>query len=87
MMTGISAVQGVLTYIFLLFPAGITFLLLMNLNELLFGFPGRYYLNSNIEKLSPLTYISMIDEDASVGRSGHIRSDHDCFIYPVSVFL
>lgn len=62
MITGISVVQGVLTYIFLLFPAGIILLLFSNLNLLLFGFPGDYYLTLNLEKLSPLTYISLIDE-------------------------
>lgn len=61
MMTGISAVQGVLTYIFLLFPAGITLLVFYNLNILLFGFPSDYYLNRNLEKLSPLTYASFLD--------------------------
>ena len=62
MMTGISVVQGVLTYVFLLFPAGIILLLFSNLSLLLFGFPGDYYLTSNLEQLSPLTYISLIDE-------------------------
>ena len=62
MMTGISVVQGVLTYVFLLFPAGIILLLFSNLSLLLFGFPGDYYLTSNLERLSPLTYISLIDE-------------------------
>lgn len=61
MMTGISAVQGVLTYIFLLFPAGITMLTFYNLRSLLFGFPGDYYLNRNLEKMSPLTYASIMD--------------------------
>lgn len=54
MFTGISAVQGVLTYIFLLFPAGISVLLVFNLKYLLFGFPTEYFLNRLSEKISPL---------------------------------
>lgn len=61
MMTGISIVQGVLTYIFLLFPAGITFLFVTNLNLLLFGFPGDYYLNRNIELMSPLSILATVE--------------------------
>lgn len=61
MMTGISAVQGVLSYIFLLFPAGITMLTFYNLRSLLFGFPGDYFLNRNLDKMSPLTYASIMD--------------------------
>lgn len=62
MMTGISAVQGVLTYIFLMFPAGIVLILFYNLKVLLFGFPSDYYLNINLEKLSPLTYAVLLNE-------------------------
>ncbi|MBM4762760.1 DUF6449 domain-containing protein [Bacillus sp. B15-48] len=56
MMTGISAVQAVLTYIMLLFPVGFTVLSFTNLKYFLFGFPGDYYLNDNVLTLSPLTY-------------------------------
>lgn len=62
MMTGMSVVQGILTYIFLLFPGGITFLLTTNLNYLLFGFPGSYYLAKTADSLSPLVIITMVDE-------------------------
>ena len=68
MITGISVVQGVLTYIFLLFPVGMFLLLFLNLNQLLFGFPGDYYLNRNLEELSPLTYVSVIDEKMLQGK-------------------
>lgn len=62
MMTGLSVVQGILTYIFLLFPAGIMVLFVSNLYFLLFGYPMDYYLNSKIELMSPLTFIAMLDE-------------------------
>ncbi|MBB6447736.1 DUF6449 domain-containing protein [Bacillus benzoevorans] len=62
MMTGISVVQVVLTYILLLFPAGFIALLVSNLYFLWFGFPMDYYLNSNIEQMSPLIFIALLDE-------------------------
>jgi ABC-2 type transport system permease protein len=38
MVTGLSTAQGILTYIFLLLPAGLGFLIIENLNMYLFGF-------------------------------------------------
>jgi ABC-2 type transport system permease protein len=61
MMTGISAVQAVLTYIFLLFPVGITMLIYYNLRIFLYGFPGDYFLSRDLEKLSPITYAAMLE--------------------------
>ncbi|WP_026573609.1 DUF6449 domain-containing protein [Bacillus sp. UNC438CL73TsuS30] len=55
MMTGISAVQAVLTYVFVLFPVGITVLVCSNLKILLYGFPSDYLLNRDLEKMSPIT--------------------------------
>ncbi len=55
--TGLSAVQGVLTFILLLFPAGITALVLYNLELFLFGFLPNFYLEYNILKLSPVTNV------------------------------
>ncbi|MDP4083288.1 MAG: DUF6449 domain-containing protein [Bacillota bacterium] len=57
MMTGISAVHAVLTYIFLIFPVGITLLVVYNLKILLYGFPSDYYLRGNLDKMSPLTEV------------------------------
>ncbi|MEH6987723.1 DUF6449 domain-containing protein [Cytobacillus firmus] len=54
MLTGLSAVQGVLTYIFLLLPVGLIILISINLPFYLFGFPGQYYMTSKFEKFSPL---------------------------------
>ncbi|BCB02257.1 DUF6449 domain-containing protein [Bacillus sp. KH172YL63] len=54
MITGLTAVQGALTYILLLLPAGIFMLISSSLNTLLFGFPEDYFFNVEIEKYSPL---------------------------------
>ncbi|MGO4887319.1 DUF6449 domain-containing protein [Anaerobacillus sp. MEB173] len=58
MFTGMSALQGVLTYIMLLFPAGITILFVMNLKPYLYGFAADYYLSTNIERMIPFVRAS-----------------------------
>lgn len=63
MVTGISAVHGVLTYILLLFPAGFTMLIIYNLGMLLYGFPTHYYQIRNIEKLTPVTHITWLERE------------------------
>jgi ABC-2 type transport system permease protein len=87
MITGISVVQGVLTYIFLLFPVGMFLLLFSNLNQLLFGFPGDYYLNRNLEELSPLTYVSVIDEKMLQGKEILLYAALTIILYGVSLYL
>ncbi|SFB07001.1 DUF6449 domain-containing protein [Bacillus sp. cl95] len=62
MMTGMSIVQAVISYIFLLFPAGIMVLLLLNFKVLLYGFPSDYFLNQEMEKMSPLTFATMLNQ-------------------------
>lgn len=62
-LTGISAVQGVLTYIFLLFPAGIMYLLFYQVNFFLYGFSRDYSLKLNIEKASPLASLINLGYD------------------------
>lgn len=57
MITGLSALQAVLTYIFLLLPVGLLVLFVSNLKFLLFGFSESYYLSLNIKNLSPITAI------------------------------
>ncbi|KAF1085021.1 hypothetical protein SPSYN_01157 [Sporotomaculum syntrophicum] len=52
MLVGISAVQGVLTYILLAFPAGITILLTSNLDFFVYGF--KFNLDYQLERLSPI---------------------------------
>lgn len=61
MMTGISAVSAVLSYIFMIFPVGITLLVFSNLRMSLYGFPGDYLLNKELEKFSPITYAVMLE--------------------------
>ncbi|RDU38854.1 multidrug ABC transporter permease [Neobacillus piezotolerans] len=82
MVTGISAVQAVLTYIFLLFPAGISLLVIYNLGELLYGFPSSYYRIRNIEYLSPLTHLTVF-ENPTV----HIGWKHVLIYLAVSAVL
>ncbi|MCF6137681.1 DUF6449 domain-containing protein [Pseudalkalibacillus berkeleyi] len=64
-MTGLTAVQGVLTYILLLFPAGITALLLMNAKHYLFGFNADYYFNKKLEYYSPIIAAPMLQNTSS----------------------
>jgi ABC-2 type transport system permease protein len=61
MVTGLSVVHGVLTYIMLLFPAGFTLLIIYNLGLMLYGFPSDYYQVRNIEILSPITHLSLME--------------------------
>ncbi|MBT2641305.1 multidrug ABC transporter permease [Bacillus sp. ISL-41] len=64
MVTGISVVQGVLTYIMLLFPAGFTLLIIYNLGLMLYGFPSDYYQIRNIEYLSPISHLTILEGQA-----------------------
>jgi len=52
MLVGISAVQGILTYILLIFPAGITILLTTNLEFFVYGF--KFNFEYQLDKLSPI---------------------------------
>ena len=54
MVTGLSALQGLLTYIMLALPAGLFILLIANGRFLLIGFFSEYYLNANMNRISPL---------------------------------
>lgn len=80
MMTGISAVQAVLTYIFLFFPVGITLLTFYNLRMLLYGFPSDYLLNKDLDKLSPITYAGMLEERP-------LQWDYAIFYFVLAVIL
>lgn len=61
MISGISAVQGILTYIFLLLPMGLLVLLAYNLPFYLYGFADRYVMESKVESFSPLVALSQVD--------------------------
>lgn len=53
MFTGLSFVHGVLSYVFLLLPAGLILLGSYNLQFFLYGFPEDYFMNNSIEYFSP----------------------------------
>lgn len=57
MLTGNSMVQGVLSYIFLLFLIAVIVLVSMNLDLLLYGYKADYVMNHELERYSPLTRI------------------------------
>ncbi|MEC0273992.1 DUF6449 domain-containing protein [Peribacillus frigoritolerans] len=54
MVTGLSAFQGVLTYIFLTLPVGLFVLFAANVKFLIAGFSADYYLSANMNGISPL---------------------------------
>ncbi|MBT2715371.1 DUF6449 domain-containing protein [Bacillus sp. ISL-57] len=54
MVTGLSAFQGVLTYIFLTLPVGLFVLFAANVKFLIAGFSAEYYLSANMKGISPL---------------------------------
>ncbi|WP_347489188.1 DUF6449 domain-containing protein [Desulfoscipio sp. XC116] len=55
MLVGISTVQGILTYVLLFFPVGITVLLTCNLEFFIYGF--MFNSDYQLDKLSPITRI------------------------------
>ncbi|KAA0545323.1 hypothetical protein FZW96_18290 [Bacillus sp. BGMRC 2118] len=61
MLTGNSMLQGVLSYIFLLFLIGVTVLVSQNLDQLLYGYKADYILSHQLERLSPLSRIFFLD--------------------------
>ncbi|CAH0204897.1 hypothetical protein SRABI96_02023 [Peribacillus sp. Bi96] len=54
MVTGLSALQGLLTYVFLALPVGLFILITANVKLLLAGFSADYYLSGNMKGISPL---------------------------------
>lgn len=61
MVTGLSAVQGALTFIILLLPMGLMVLISFNLPFFLYGFPNQYYMESKFEAFSPLISASLLN--------------------------
>lgn len=59
MITGMTTLQGVLSYILLLLPSGLSVLLLDNMRKYIYGFAYDYYFEK-IEKLSPLIRLTEI---------------------------
>lgn len=68
MFTGLSTVQGLLTYILLLVPSGLSYLILHNLSMYVYGFPYEYY-GSNLEKLSPVLRLSISTQPLQTGET------------------
>jgi ABC-2 type transport system permease protein len=68
MFTGISFVQGVLSYIFLLLPSGLILLVSYNLQFFLYGFPEDYFMNNSIEYFSPLVVTNRLAHEALEAR-------------------
>ncbi|RIW38459.1 multidrug ABC transporter permease [Bacillus salacetis] len=62
MLTGLSVIQAVLTYIILLFPSGIYVLSVINLKNFLFGFPKEYFMAVQTEKFSPVIKAGLFNE-------------------------
>ncbi|GCD82469.1 hypothetical protein PTHTG4_15310 [Parageobacillus thermoglucosidasius] len=70
MVTGMSTLQIVFTYILFLFPASITVLLLTNTSFLLVGFSADYYLSKNLEEIVPFyRYFNLSIESLTAGES------------------
>jgi ABC-2 type transport system permease protein len=87
MVTGISVVQGVLTYIMLLFPAGFTLLIIYNLGLMLYGFPSDYYQIRNIEYLSPISHLAFLEGENISAKSYFIYSALVLVLYFLSLYL
>ncbi|MEH7547875.1 DUF6449 domain-containing protein [Neobacillus vireti] len=87
MMTGMSIVQAVLAYVFLLFPIGITMLVFFNLKIVLYGFPGDYFLNRQLEKLSPITYAAVLDSRKFQWNDGMVYILLIIVLYGLSIFF
>lgn len=86
-MTGISVVQAVLTYVFLFFPIGITVLVSYNLKILLYGFPGDFFLNRQLEKLSPITFTAVLESRAFQWKDAVLYIVLTIVLYGLSLFF
>ncbi|KHF38012.1 DUF6449 domain-containing protein [Halalkalibacter okhensis] len=62
MLTGMSVLQGALIYIMFLFPAGISLLVLMNLQIYWYGLSADYYLNQNVDKIVPFIRVNELTQ-------------------------
>ncbi|PLS03728.1 DUF6449 domain-containing protein [Neobacillus cucumis] len=87
MMTGMSIVQAVLAYTFLFFPIGMTMLLFFNLKIVLYGFPSDYFLNRQLEKLSPITYAAVLDSRKFQWNDGIAYMILTIVLYGLSLFF
>ncbi|MCF6408326.1 DUF6449 domain-containing protein [Pseudalkalibacillus salsuginis] len=82
-MTGMSALQGVLTYILLLLPVGFTTLIFMNTTYFLYGFSPDYYLSSQMIRYSPITsFFTYV-----VARGDEVFSWLDIILYLIMIIV
>lgn len=66
LLTGLSIIQGVFSFIFLLFPAGITVLAVFNLNYAMIGIADSYLMDEKVFEFSPITNsVNIIFNDAA----------------------
>ncbi|MFB4164353.1 DUF6449 domain-containing protein [Alteribacillus sp. JSM 102045] len=61
MMTGMSVAQGILSFILLMLPAGVFFLITTNLNYFLYGFSTQYYSSKTIINWSPILMMNELN--------------------------
>ncbi|WP_409253954.1 DUF6449 domain-containing protein [Bacillus sp. SCS-153A] len=62
MLTGLSVVQAVLTYLLLLFPSVMYILTVLNMKNFLFGFPKEYFMAVQSENFSPVIKAGLFNE-------------------------
>ncbi|QGG47996.1 DUF6449 domain-containing protein [Heliorestis convoluta] len=69
MVTGTSVAQGVLTYITLFLPVGLTVLLLSNVEHLLYGFQAQYYMQDGrmLEYFTPFVRLFELRDGNMLG--------------------
>jgi ABC-2 type transport system permease protein len=87
MVTGLSAVQGVLTYIILLLPAGMFLLVTFSLKQILFGFPTDYYYNIKIEEYSPIVKTVMLENKLISGWDALLYAFLTVLFYVLALLL
>ncbi|WP_062515786.1 DUF6449 domain-containing protein [Halobacillus sp. KGW1] len=75
MLTGLSAVQGVLSYIFLLLPAGLYALISYLLSSTVKGFSQNVILNESLDKFSPLLDIVVFERSYYVSGEGEVAGE------------
>jgi ABC-2 type transport system permease protein len=87
MFTGISFVHGVLSYIFLLLPAGLILLVSYNLQFFLYGFPENYFMNNSIEYFSPLVVTNRLAHETLEARVISIYAIISVILYVAALWV
>jgi ABC-2 type transport system permease protein len=87
MMTGMAILQGILTYILLLFPTGILVLGAFNFKYFLHGFSYEYYLDAKVETYSPIFYGAFFENNLMSIPAAFLYSGLIVVLYFVSLWL